>query len=149
MLLELESLIDHYEAQLEPLRAFILPGGTPAASQLHVARCDCRRCERRLVQLAAVEPVRGEVLQYINRLSDLLFVLARAVNRANRVPDVMWEQGAERSRRAGKRARSGNSASSLRCCDWSRSLSWRRKREFVFGSGGYEENRSDRPAFQG
>ena len=89
---QLESLIDRYEAQLEPLRAFILPGGSPAASQLHVARCDCRRCERRLVQLAAVEPVRGEVLQYINRLSDLLFVLARAVNRANRVPDVIWEQ---------------------------------------------------------
>jgi cob(I)alamin adenosyltransferase len=90
---QLESLIDRYEAELEPLRAFILPGGTSAASQLHVARCDCRRCERRLVQLAAVEPVRGEVLQYVNRLSDLLFVLARAVNRANRVADVVWEQG--------------------------------------------------------
>jgi len=90
---QLESLIDRYEAELEQLRAFILPGGTSAASQLHVARCDCRRCERRLVQLAAVEPVRREVLQYINRLSDLLFVLARAVNRANRVADVMWEQG--------------------------------------------------------
>jgi cob(I)alamin adenosyltransferase len=89
----LESLIDHYEAQLEPLRAFILPGGSPAASQLHVARCDCRRCERLLVRLAAVEPVRGDVLQYINRLSDLLFVLARAVNRAAGVPDVVWVQG--------------------------------------------------------
>jgi cob(I)alamin adenosyltransferase len=92
----LESLIDHYEAELEPLRAFILPGGTPAASQLHLARCVCRRCERRLVQLATLEPVRGEVLQYINRLSDLLFVLSRAVNRVNQVPDVVWEQG-ERS----------------------------------------------------
>jgi cob(I)alamin adenosyltransferase len=91
---QLESLVDHYEAELEPLRAFILPGGTSAASQLHLARCVCRRCERRLVQLAAVEPVRGEVLQYINRLSDLLFVLARAVNRINQVPDVVWEQGA-------------------------------------------------------
>lgn len=90
---QLESFIDRYEAELEPLRAFILPGGSPAASQLHVARCDCRRCERRLVQLAEVESVRGEVLQYMNRLSDLLFVLARAVNRANRVPDVIWEQG--------------------------------------------------------
>src|SRR3954465_3065593 len=89
----LESLIDRYEAQLEPLRAFILPGGSPAASQLHVARCDCRRCERRLVQLAAVEPGRGEVLQYVNRLMDLLFVLARAVNKAGGVPDVIWEQG--------------------------------------------------------
>lgn len=89
----LESLIDRYELQLEPLRAFILPGGTPAASQLHLARCICRRSERRLVQLAAVESVRGEVLQYINRLSDLLFVLARVVNRSNQVPDVIWEQG--------------------------------------------------------
>lgn len=91
---ELETLIDHYEAGLEPLRAFILPGGTPAASQLHLARCVCRRCERRLVQLAALELVRGEVLQYVNRLSDLLFVLARTVNRVNQVSDVIWEQGA-------------------------------------------------------
>ncbi len=92
---ELETLIDRYEADLEPLRAFILPGGSPAASQLHLARCVCRRCERRLVQLIAVEPVRGEVLRYVNRLSDLLFVLARAVNQAHRVPDVKWEQEAE------------------------------------------------------
>src|SRR5712671_5156913 len=99
---QLESLIDRYEAELEPLRAFILPGGTPAASQLHVARCDCRRCERRLVQLAAVEPIRGEVLQYVNRLSDLLFVLARAVNRANRVADVIWEQGTAGGERKAK-----------------------------------------------
>jgi cob(I)alamin adenosyltransferase len=99
---QLESLIDRYEAELEPLRAFILPGGTPAASQMHVARCDCRRCERRLVQLAAVEPVRGEVLQYVNRLSDLLFVLARAVNRANRVADVIWEQGTTGGERKAK-----------------------------------------------
>lgn len=91
---ELEAAIDRYEAELEPLRAFILPGGAPAASHLHLARCICRRCERRLVQLAALEPVRGELLRYINRLSDLLFVLARAVNRANRVPDVLWEQRA-------------------------------------------------------
>ena len=89
---QLEAMIDRYEAQLEPLRAFILPGGTPAASQLHLARCVCRRSERRLVHLAAVEKVRGELLQYVNRLSDLLFVLARAVNRANRVADVQWEQ---------------------------------------------------------
>jgi cob(I)alamin adenosyltransferase len=99
---QLESLIDHYETELEPLRAFILPGGTAAASQLHVARCDCRRSERRLVQLAAVESVRGEVMQYINRLSDLLFVLARAVNRANRVPDVIWEQGTASGERKAK-----------------------------------------------
>jgi cob(I)alamin adenosyltransferase len=91
----LESLIDRYDAELEPLRAFILPGGAPAAAQLHLARCICRRCERRLVQLAAAEPVSGEVVQYINRLSDLLFVLSRAVNQAAGVPDVVWEQGAK------------------------------------------------------
>ncbi len=100
---ELESLIDKYEATLEPLRAFILPGGTPAASQLHLARCVCRRSERRLVQLMTHEPVRGEVMQYVNRLSDLLFVLARAVNRTNRVPDVIWEQGGGGEERKAKR----------------------------------------------
>jgi cob(I)alamin adenosyltransferase len=91
----LESLVDRYDAKLAPLRAFILPGGAPAAAQLHLARCVCRRCERRLVHLAAAEPVSGEVVQYINRLSDLLFVLARAVNQAAGVPDVIWEQGAK------------------------------------------------------
>jgi cob(I)alamin adenosyltransferase len=87
---DLEAAIDRHEALLEPLRAFVLPGGAPAAAALHVARCVCRRAERRIVHLAAEQPVRGEVLRYVNRLSDLLFVLARAVNRANRVPDVTW-----------------------------------------------------------
>jgi cob(I)alamin adenosyltransferase len=91
---ELEAAIDHHEAELEPLRVFILPGGSPAACQLHVARGICRRNERRLVQLAAAEPIRGELVRYMNRLSDLLFVLARAVNRVNRVPDVAWKQRA-------------------------------------------------------
>jgi cob(I)alamin adenosyltransferase len=90
---ELEAQIDRYEAELEPLRAFILPGGSAAAAQLHLARCICRRSERRLVELAALEPLRGELLRYVNRLSDLLFVVARAANQANRVPDVTWEQG--------------------------------------------------------
>jgi cob(I)alamin adenosyltransferase len=90
---ELEAAIDRYEADLEPLRAFILPAGAPAAAQLHVARSICRRCERRLVQLAKSEAVGKEVLSYLNRLGDLLFVMARAVNRANRVPDVVWEPG--------------------------------------------------------
>ena len=91
---QLEAAIDRHEAELEPLRVFILPGGTPAACQLHVARGVCRRAERRLVQLAAAEPVRGELVRYMNRLSDLLFVLARAVNQVNRVPDVAWEKTA-------------------------------------------------------
>ena len=90
----LEAEIDRCDAELAPLRAFILPGGSPAAAQLHLARCVCRRAERRLVELAAAEPVRGELLRYVNRLSDLLFVLARVVNQVNRVPDVTWEQGA-------------------------------------------------------
>ena len=90
---KLEAEIDRCEAGLEPLRAFILPGGAAAAAQLHMARCICRRAERRLVELAALEPVRGELLRYVNRLSDLLFVLARVVNKANRLPDVVWEQG--------------------------------------------------------
>jgi cob(I)alamin adenosyltransferase len=87
---ELESQIDRYDAELEPLRNFILPGGVGAAAQLHWARCVCRRAERRLVELAAGQPVRGELIRYINRLSDLLFVLARAVNRASHVADVVW-----------------------------------------------------------
>jgi cob(I)alamin adenosyltransferase len=89
---ELEASIDRYEATLEPLRQFILPGGMPAAAQLHLARCVCRRCERRLVELASREAVRSESLRYINRLSDWLFVVARIVNRANRLPDVVWDQ---------------------------------------------------------
>lgn len=90
----LEAEIDRLDPTLAPLRAFILPGGVPAAAELHLARCICRRAERRLVALAAAEPVRSELLRYVNRLSDLLFVLARALNQANRVPDVIWEQGA-------------------------------------------------------
>jgi cob(I)alamin adenosyltransferase len=87
---ELEAAIDRFEAMLEPLRAFILPGGSPAAAQLHLARCVCRRAERRVVHLAGRQPIRGELGRYLNRLSDLLFVLARSVNRAAGVPDVLW-----------------------------------------------------------
>ena len=90
----LEEAIDGQEAHLAPLRAFILPGGCPAAAHLHLARCVCRRAERRLVELATSQPIRGELLRYVNRLGDLLFVLARAVNQSNRVPDVTWERGA-------------------------------------------------------
>lgn len=89
----LEAAIDRYDAQLEPLREFILPGGVPAAAQLHLARCVCRRAERRLVQMISREPVRGQLLRFLNRLSDLLFVLARVVNRANGAPDVTWQRG--------------------------------------------------------
>ena len=89
---ELEETIDRCEGELEPLRAFILPGGAAAAAQMHMARCICRRSERRLVELASKELVRNELIQYLNRLSDLLFVLARFVNKSNRLPDVPWQQ---------------------------------------------------------
>ncbi len=88
----LEAAIDQFDAPLEPLRAFILPGGCLAAAHLHLARCVCRRAERRLVQLAAAEPIRGELIRFLNRLSDLLFVLARAANHFAGRPDVIWEQ---------------------------------------------------------
>jgi cob(I)alamin adenosyltransferase len=89
---DLEAAIDRHDASLAPLRAFILPGGLPAAAQLHFARSVARRCERRLVALAARDPLRSEVLRYINRLGDWLFVAARAANHAGSVPDVHWEQ---------------------------------------------------------
>jgi cob(I)alamin adenosyltransferase len=90
----LERAIDGHEATLAPLRSFILPGGSASAAQLHLARCVCRRAERRLVELADSEPVREELLGYLNRLGDLLFVLARVANQANRMPDVLWQHGA-------------------------------------------------------
>jgi cob(I)alamin adenosyltransferase len=84
----LEQIIDRLEAELEELRRFILPGGSMAGALLHVSRTICRRAERRVVGLgAAVEPI---VVVYLNRLSDLLFVMARAVNRRARVPESEW-----------------------------------------------------------
>jgi cob(I)alamin adenosyltransferase len=85
----LEAWIDAAEADLEPLRRFILPGGSPVGAALHVARTLCRRAERHIVGLgdAAVEPA---MLAYVNRLSDLLFVLARLANARAGVPDVEW-----------------------------------------------------------
>ncbi len=88
----LEKLIDSLEEDLPDLRAFILPGGHPAAAGLHVARSICRRVERKAVALAAVEPVPESSLIYLNRLSDLLFVAARAVNDAAGLPDEPWRQ---------------------------------------------------------
>jgi cob(I)alamin adenosyltransferase len=88
----LEAEIDRFETSLPPLREFILPGGSAAAAHLHAARGVCRRAERRLVELARTESLRPQLLRYVNRLSDLLFVLARHTNQANRVPDVTWKQ---------------------------------------------------------
>lgn len=85
----LESLIDAFEAELPALRRFVLPGGLPGAAMLHFARTVCRRAERKMVALGAdaVEPV---LLAYINRLSDLLFVMARVVNRRASVAEIEW-----------------------------------------------------------
>lgn len=86
----LESAVDGWDAELEPLREFILPGGALPAAQMHLARCVCRRAERAVVHLAAQQPVRGQLLRYLNRLSDALFVLARTVNRLSGVGEVAW-----------------------------------------------------------
>lgn len=90
----LEQAIDEHEARLEPLREFILPGGTPAASALHVARTVCRRAERRIVTLGQISEasISPHVIAWINRLGDLLFVLARSANSAAGVPDVAWRK---------------------------------------------------------
>jgi cob(I)alamin adenosyltransferase len=90
----LEGAIDHYQQDLPPLRQFILPGGSVAAAQLHLARTVCRRAERRLVTLmhGSPEPVSGDLLVYLNRLSDLLFVLARVANRDAGTGDIAWQK---------------------------------------------------------
>jgi cob(I)alamin adenosyltransferase len=86
----LEQTIDALESELAPLKQFILPGGTLAAAQLHLARTICRRAERRLVALAREEPINPNVGVYLNRLADCLFVLARAANARAGVADVPW-----------------------------------------------------------
>lgn len=91
----LERQIDHFNADLQPLTSFVLPGGSPAAAHMHLARTVTRRAERDVVRLAAEEPVNAAVLQYVNRLSDLLFVLARYLNDKGE-NDVRWEPGRHR-----------------------------------------------------
>jgi cob(I)alamin adenosyltransferase len=87
----LEQAIDHFESELPPLREFILAGGSPAGAALHVARAVCRRAERQMVALGALTPpVDATLLRYVNRLSDLLFVLARAANHRAKSPESAW-----------------------------------------------------------
>lgn len=86
----LESTIDQMEASLPPLSNFVLPGGSSAAAALHHARAVSRRAERRVLSASRSVPVRREVLVYLNRLSDLLFVAARFANHLTSVPDVPW-----------------------------------------------------------
>ncbi len=85
-----ERVMDEAEAELAPLRAFVLPGGTPKAAALHVARTVCRRAERSVVALAAEDEVSPDVLVYLNRLSDLLFTLARLANHRAGTADLTW-----------------------------------------------------------
>ena len=87
---ELERGIDAMEADLAPLKSFILPGGTPAAAQLHVARTVCRRAERLVVALHDDDPATQSSIAYLNRLSDYLFVAARHANHKRGVEDVPW-----------------------------------------------------------
>ena len=92
-IMALESIVDEIHDKLPPLRRFILPGGTVVAAQLHVSRSVCRRAERRIVALSREETVNSEVIIYLNRLSSLLFELARFVNRVARVKDEEWKHG--------------------------------------------------------
>jgi cob(I)alamin adenosyltransferase len=85
-----ERVMDDAEAELPPLRAFVLPGGTPKAAAFHLARTVCRRAERSVVRLAREEDVPAEILVYLNRLSDLLFTLARLANHRAGAGDTTW-----------------------------------------------------------
>ena len=87
---ELEGIIDRYDTALSPLRAFILPGGSEGGALLHLARTVCRRAERRMVALSQDVPLSPVLITYINRLSDLLFTLARAVNRETGIEEIPW-----------------------------------------------------------
>lgn len=87
---EIESLIDSFSVELASLVHFILPGGCQTASLLHHARTVCRRAERRLVSFSKKRQITPEILKYLNRLGDLLFVMARYVNRKKRIKETVW-----------------------------------------------------------
>lgn len=91
----IEEALEALNAELPPLREFVLPGGTRAAAACHLARAVCRRAERALVALSHAEPVSAVSLQYMNRLSDLLFVCARTINRAAASGEPQWKPGVE------------------------------------------------------
>jgi cob(I)alamin adenosyltransferase len=88
--LSLEKKIDDFTEELPPLRHFIIPGGTEAGSRFHIARCVCRRTERVVVSLMAQESLNPHILEYLNRLSDLLFILARVSNHRRKQPESQW-----------------------------------------------------------
>lgn len=93
---QMESDLDYFNADLPPLKEFILPGGSESAARCHLARTVCRRAERILVSLAKTEDVNEASLRYINRLSDLLFVIARVLARTGGGQEVIWVQGNKR-----------------------------------------------------
>jgi cob(I)alamin adenosyltransferase len=93
--LRLEREIDKMNAALQPLQSFVLPGGTPAAAYLHLARTIARRAERAMTALGERSPVNSEAIKYINRLSDHLFVLSRFLNGKGK-RDILWQPGANR-----------------------------------------------------
>jgi len=92
----LERELDRLNADLPPLKDFILPGGSMTAAQAHLSRTICRRAERRVISLARQEPVNEPVIRYLNRLSDLLFVIARTVARASGAGEVLWDHERDR-----------------------------------------------------
>lgn len=96
----LERDIDQLEETLEPLKNFIVPGGTPAAVALHMSRTVCRRAERWLVTLSKSTGINMHALEYLNRLSDWLFVAARAINKRMGVPDVVWHSPRQQASQA-------------------------------------------------
>ena len=96
----LENELDRYNAALSPLKEFILPGGSRVAALCHITRTVCRRAERRVVSLNSAEPLSPSLQHYLNRLSDLLFVLCRVLNREAGVADVYWQKGKNRSESA-------------------------------------------------
>ncbi|MER3401853.1 MAG: ATP:cob(I)alamin adenosyltransferase [Armatimonadota bacterium] len=99
----MEQSIDRFEEELPHLRQFILPGGTHSSAYLHLARTVCRRAEREVVHLSRSSTVNAVLVRYLNRLSDLLFVMARVANHRAGVPDVVWgEPGWRRKRQGGE-----------------------------------------------
>lgn len=95
---QLETDLDHFNQDLPPLKDFILPGGSEAAARCHFARTVCRRAERLMVSLAKIEDLNEVSLRYLNRLSDLLFVIARVLARANDGTEVIWIHGDKRGK---------------------------------------------------
>ena len=102
LVIEQERMIDNFQQELAPITHFILPGGSTSASVLHLARTVCRRAERSVVSLKKSHPINPEILHYLNRMSDLLFVLARTVNHRAGKPETYWKSPIERKNLAFK-----------------------------------------------